>query len=314
MKQQYTQQLQGTVILKTTNSFQVLNNRQIYRCSLAGKPGHKLLSTHPIVVGDEVIFSYKSGHLDGEILSVLPRRNQFGRRAANPKTHSHYAKEQIFAANIDLVIPIFALAQPEPSWNMLDRFLVLAESHNIPACICLNKSDCVDLNDGEIQYVIHGFRQIGYPVMVTSANNGTGIPEFQSALMDKTSLFLGKSGVGKTSLLNTIQPGLGENVREVSVKWKQRGRHTTTHHAMFPLVAGGFVIDSPGIRELGLWDILPHELGALMPDFFRFLGKCKFGIDCVHLDEPGCEIRRAVMSGQISPRRYKSYLRMLEEL
>jgi ribosome biogenesis GTPase / thiamine phosphate phosphatase len=302
--------LQGTITLKTTNQYHVLSGDTTYPCRLASRTSN---NQHP-VVGDVVTFTTLSEELRGEITEILPRRNHFGRQAVKSQKTSQYTNEQILAANIDQVIPVFALAQPAPSWNMLDRFLILAEVNHLPATICLNKTDCVRLDDAEIQMVIADYQRIGYPVILTSAAIGSGMKELKAALLGKTSIFLGKSGVGKTSLLNEIQPDLGKRVREVSQKWKQRGKHTTTCHEMFALEMGGYIIDTPGIRELGLWDIFPEELGGLFREMVPYIGKCKFGLDCIHNEEPGCEVRKAVVSGQISARRYKSYMRMLEDL
>ena len=162
--------------------------------------------------------------------------------------------------------------------------------------------------------MIADYKQIGYQVILTSAKTGQGMDQFHDFLKDKSSVLLGKSGVGKTSLLNSLQPGLGERVREVSDFGKQKGRHTTTHQEMFALDSGGYIIDTPGIRELGLWDIYPHELAGFFLEIAPFLGYCRFGMDCSHDEEPGCAVRKAVMTGHVSPRRYQSYLRMLEEL
>jgi ribosome biogenesis GTPase len=225
-----------------------------------------------------------------------------------------HAFEQIIAANLDLAVPVFAAAQPEPKWGMLDRYLVSAEASQIPALICINKIDLIggQAEENELLQTLETYRRIGYPIVVISARTGEGIDNLTSALEGKVSAFLGKSGVGKTSLLNRIQPGLGQRVHEVS-QATGKGRHTTTHLEMFPLDSGGAVVDTPGVREFGLWDIAPEELAWMFPEMRPMLGKCHFRLDCLHDEEPGCAVREGVTAGRISPFRYRSYVRLLEE-
>jgi ribosome biogenesis GTPase len=221
--------------------------------------------------------------------------------------------EQVIVANLDQVAPVFAAADPAPKWNLLDRYLVVAESLGLPALVCITKLDLVlDAQgrlDPELEEVVADYRRIGYPVVLASAVTGAGLDELREALRGRLSVFLGKSGVGKTSLLNALQPGLGLRVREVS-QVTGKGRHTTTHLEMFPLEIGGSIVDTPGVREFGLWEVDGAEMAHFFPEMRPFLGRCRFGMGCAHDDEPGCAVRRAVMEGQISPRRYQSYLRL----
>lgn len=317
MEHQTSTIMQGIVTLKTTNLYHVCSGKITYKCSLSTQSGRNFktgkTTTPTIAVGDVVNFTCIPGDHSGKIIELLPRQNHFGRRAANPKNQPHQTSEQVIAANVDQVIPVFAVTQPAPSWNMLDRFLVMAEANGISAVICLNKIDCSDPDDHETATVITDYQQIGYQVILTSAKTGQGMDQLHDLLKGKTSVLLGKSGVGKTSLLNSLQPGLGERVREVSDFGQQKGRHTTTHLEMFALDSGGYIIDTPGIRELGLWDIHPTELAGFFREMKQFVGRCRFGMDCRHNEEPGCTVRQAVMAGFISPRRYKSYMRMLED-
>jgi ribosome biogenesis GTPase len=261
----------------------------------------------PVAIGDEVRW-IDAGNSTGMITQVLPRRNKLTRPAPIP---GERVFEQVIVANADQVIPVFAAANPPPKWGLLDRYLVTAESAGLPALICINKLDLAQA-DGELHETIATYRRIGYPVLLASAETGEGLDELREALQGRVSVLVGKSGVGKTSLLNVLQPGLGLRVRALS--HIEKGRHTTTHLQMFPLDFGGALVDTPGMREFGLWGIGADELASFFPEMQPFVGCCKFRLDCRHDEEPGCAIRKAVMAGQISPQRYKSYLRLAEEL
>ncbi|HEX7434954.1 MAG TPA: ribosome small subunit-dependent GTPase A [Anaerolineaceae bacterium] len=268
----------------------------------------------PIAIGDQVRLT-EAGDGTGLIQGILPRRNRLSRRTAVAMPGAH-AFEQVVAANIDQVVPVFAISQPEPHWAMLDRYLASAESFDLPALICITKLDLIEADAdgslvGEIQTIAHGYRQIGYPVISISVRTGEGLDELREALHDKVSVFVGKSGVGKTSLLNALQPGLGLHTQAVN-RATGKGRHATTWLEMFPLDLGGAILDTPGMREVGLWDVNRDELAFLFPEMRPLMGKCRFGVDCQHDEEPGCAIRQAVVEGEISPRRYQSYLRLRE--
>ncbi len=214
--------------------------------------------------------------------------------------------------NIDLVVPITSAAHPAPRWNLLDRFLVTAEVRDLPALICISKIDLARDRNGDldvnIRQMIDEYRKIGYKVLLTSTETGEGIEAMRQLMRGKLAVFLGKSGVGKTSLLNALQPGLGHRVGEVS-KSTGKGKHTTTSAGIFPLDSGGSILDTPGIRAFGLGDPEPAETVYGFIEMRPFIGRCRFS-DCHHDEEPGCAIRKAVMAGAISPRRYKSFLRM----
>jgi ribosome biogenesis GTPase len=263
----------------------------------------------PIAIGDRVRFADAGGNR-GVITEVLPRLSKLSRPAAVPGQH---AFEQVIVSNVDLVIPVVAVADPTPKWGLLDRYLVSAESSKLPVLIVITKMDMAWKNK-ELDSDLEAYRLAGYPIQTVSANTGEGITELKQTLQGKMSVLVGKSGVGKTSLLNAIQPGLGLRVKEVSKGEQGKGRHTTTHLEMFELDFGGTIVDTPGMREFGLWEIAGEELAYLFPEMVNFIGQCKFGLSCRHDREPGCAIRKAVMAGEISPHRYKSYMNLREEL
>lgn len=319
--QHYENELLGVITKKLNSAFEVSIDYRIIQCRLAGglkrnKPKQsakqgKDASLTGITVGDEVRVRL-IGSNEGVITALLPRRSGFGRRAALSMPDK-YPHEQIIAANIDQVLAVFSVAQPDPHWNLLDRYLVACEDAGVSAVICMTKVDLIEhQNPQSVQEttpILDDFRRIGYPVILTSVRTGEGLDELRSILSGRLSLVIGKSGVGKSSLLNALPAGGGVRVGDVN-PITGKGRHTTTHLEMLPLEGGGAIIDTPGMREFGLWDIAADELAARFPEMRDFLGKCKFGLSCVHDEEPGCAVRKAVMDGRISPRRYRSYLRL----
>ena len=257
----------------------------------------------PVAIGDIVCF-VEAGDGMGLITEVVERTNALVRRAAGPKP-----LEQVIVANVDQVVCVVAAARPAPSWELLDRYLAAAEASDLRALICITKADLIDLS--ALAEEVENYQQIGYPVLLTSSATGLNINEFRAALIGQVSVFTGKSGVGKTSLLNAVQPDLGLRVNEVSGK-TGKGKHTTTHLEMFALDGGGSVVDTPGMREFGLWNVHERELASLFPELRPYVGQCRFGLDCSHSHEPGCAIKEAVAEGEISPRRHQSYVRMLK--
>ncbi len=323
--------LQGIVIKKSTGQYDVHAAGRTITCAVSknfnkeatptGKNGRRgdkksqqAEQPDTIAIGDVVRFIELPGR-PAMIVDVLPRQTRLSRRAV--VTGSQLV-EQVIVANVDQVVPVFAAARPAPHWNMLDRYLVAAESHNLPALICITKLDLVQSEDGhvdkEILDAIEEYRRIGYPVHLVCAETGEGMDGLRETLRGRTSVLVGKSGVGKTTLLNAINPGLGEKVRSVSDGKLGKGRHTTTHLEMFPLDGGdGAIVDTPGVREFGLWDVDPDEMALLFREMAPYVGHCRFGLDCAHEDEPGCAVRKAVVTGAISPRRYQSYMRLKKE-
>jgi ribosome biogenesis GTPase len=294
----------GIVVKKIANAYLVQSADSTLTCTLSQRL--KRQSTgDPVTIGDQVCWNEAA-----QITTVVPRRNQLARRSAVPMPGAH-AHEQIIAANVDQVVPVFAAANPRLAWPLLDRYLVSAESAEIPALVCITKLDLVAgrPEGAEIEAVAAEYRAIGYGVILTSTVSGRGMDEFKAALQGRLSVFVGKSGVGKTSLLNTIEPGLGLRVQE-TIQVTGKGRHTTTHQEMFALESGGAIIDTPGVREFGLWDVDEDDLALFFPEMRPLVGTCKFGRDCRHVHEPGSSIRQAVNAGQISPYRYESYLKL----
>lgn len=321
----------GIVYKKMLGHYDVHHNNQITSCSLSAKlwkdfstskcpDSHDVRVTHvsekhmdPVAVGDRVRFILADDG-SGMILQVLPRKNYIARSSAKPMPGAH-AFEQVIAANIDQVIPVFAAADPKPKWHLLDRYLVSAESYGISSVVVITKFDLVKGTPAESDLMawIDLYRAIGYPVIVTSARTREGLGELHQILTDHHSVLVGKSGVGKTSLLNALEPGLGLRVRTVNQS-TGKGRHTTSHLEMFPLQCGGALIDTPGVREFGIWGFDDLEVAAYFPEMAPLVGQCKFGLSCQHDEEPGCAIRQGVMDGRISPYRYQSYLRLKDDL
>ncbi len=257
----------------------------------------------PVAIGDRVRF-VEAGEHAGMIIQVLPRKNKLGRLDPGFKP-----LEQVIVANVDQVVLVVAAAQPEPRWHLVDRYLAQAEIEELPALICLTKLDLVDYRT--LADEIKLYQEIGYPVMLTSAYTGAGIEELKAQLRDRVSVLAGQSGVGKTSLLNRIQSGLGLRVAEIS-RTSGKGKHTTSQLEMFALDMGGSIVDTPGIKYFKLWDAEKIDLASLFREMRPYLGTCQFRADCTHVHEPGCAIRQAVAREQINERRYQSYLRLMK--
>jgi ribosome biogenesis GTPase len=323
---------QGIVVKKTLGKYTVrsaegsaADSRPI-GCALAGNLSKQLMfstanptsmrkrvlevkdldTVDPVAVGDRVTYLLNEDGT-GTIIEIQPRRNKLSRPATdgNRQFKKSGPREQVMVANVDQIVVVMPAANPPPSWDLLDRYLATAEASNVPALICFTKAD---LLTGDLSREIDLYRQIGYHVIVTSAVSGLGIDEAQAALQDRVSVLWGKSGVGKTSLLNAIEPGLGLRVKVVN-DHNSEGRHTTTHLEMFDLSFGGGVIDTPGQRAFKIWDDI-DDYARLLPEMRDFIGRCKFGMDCTHTREPGCAIKSAVTQGTVSQRRYDSFLGM----
>lgn len=254
-----------------------------------------------IAVGDQVKASIQE---DGTAMieEIEERRGKFSRMA--PAARGEY--EQIIIANQDQVLLTFACADPEPNLRMLDRFLIITEEQDIPVVIIANKVDLVSTRAAKATF--GHYPGLGYPVLYASAKNGRGIRKLRSHLQGKISVLVGPSGVGKSSLLNAVQPELGLRVRQISESTR-RGKHTTVVRAMFPLKGGGYVADTPGLKALALWDIEPEELDGYFPEIAPLIPDCQFS-DCTHDEEPNCAVREAVERGGVHPERYESYLRL----
>jgi ribosome biogenesis GTPase len=294
------------VLWTVSDYVHILADGMEYRCKVAGK-GRRGETGMP-VVGDLVEFEPVNVG-EGVIATLLPRESKFSRRAAGGRGAW---REQVLAANIDQVLIVFAAAEPEPNPRALDRFLVVAEYNELDALIVANK---VDLSGEESARATFGvYERAGYQVWYTSAREGRGVEGLREAIAGRVSLVAGPSGVGKSSLLNTLMPGLDLKTGEISQSMN-KGRHTTVVGMLLDLPGpeNGFIADTPGLREIGPWDVPPEDLDFCFVEFRPYLGRCRFA-DCLHRGEAGCAVQPAVGAGGIDPARYDSYLRLVEEM
>ena len=277
------------------------NRAEAVVCHLRGRLKRNRFEGDILAIGDHVKISLLPDGT-GMIEEIEPRTHELARLAPTPRGEYR----QIFLANPDQIVMVFACANPEPHLRMLDRFLVICEKQNIPAYIVANKVDLVGLE--QAQQIFGVYPPLGYPVIYTSVKNRQGLSELHDLLVGRISGLAGPSGVGKSSLLNAIQPELGLAVRSVS-ETTSKGRHATVVRQLFELDEGGYVADLPGLKALALWDTEPEELDGYFPELRPLVAECQFN-DCTHRNEPGCAVRRAVEEGRVSPERYQSYLRM----
>ena len=293
----------ATVVRATGSWYDVLHDGAMLRCRIRGKLRLKgVRSTNPVVVGDEAVCEADGG--DCVIVDIVPRRNYVIRRASNLSKESH-----IIAANVDQALLMVTLRSPETPKEFADRFLVTCEAYKVPAAILLSK---IDLQDAE---AVAEFRAVyegaGYRVLEVSAKEGRGVEEVRELLAGRTTLVSGNSGVGKSTLIQTIDPSLDIRTGEISDS-HHKGRHTTTFSTMYPLAEGGAVIDTPGIKGFGLLDIDDAELWHYFPEMIRVAPGCRF-YNCTHTHEPGCAVVEAVKAGEIAWSRYESYLKILDD-
>lgn len=294
----------GVVLARAGSRFRVHTVDGECTAVLRGKL--KLPDDDRLVAGDVVELAF---HGDGPatVERVHPRRSVLARRRA---TGGHGARRaQPIAANVDQVVVVAAVRDPEPNPRMLDRFLVIAEANGLPAALVVNK---VELDRGMVDSLERRYARAGYQVLPTSVKVPEGLPALRDLLRGRETVFTGASGVGKSSLLNALEPGLKLRIGAISEKWRT-GTHTTRAAELVPLALGGYVVDTPGMREVGTWGIAPDELGACFPEFRPFLDACRFD-NCRHLAEPGCAVREAARAGLLEPDRLVSYERIFEEL
>lgn len=292
---------EGLVVRSQSGFYSVQTESGLVTCRLPGRLKKERNDGDVCAVGDRVTLT-DQGDGSGTIESIAERTGMISRIRTGIKRDFR----QILLANPDQIVIVFACAEPEPHLRMLDRFLVIAEKQQLHTLIIANKNDLVSQEEAEAIFGL--YEDLGYTVLYASAKTGQGVESLKTHLKGKLSALTGPSGVGKSSLLNVIQPDLGLHVREVS-EATTKGRHTTQVRELFPLEFGGYVADTPGIRSLALWDTEPEELDAYFVELKNLVKDCQFS-DCTHTHEPGCAVQKAVTEGRVSPERYQSYLRM----
>jgi ribosome biogenesis GTPase len=301
--------MEGLVFRSTGSWYDVqLNNGSRVQCRLKGVLRlDELKNTNPIAVGDYVLLE-KSEEGDMMITEVRERKNYIIRQSPRQVKSKH-----IIAANLDQAVLLATLSHPRTSSGFIDRFLVTAEAYQVPAVLVFNKQDMLDTKGKMKQQALANiYTRIGYRVLFASAETGEGIDDVKEMLKDKVSLIAGHSGVGKSSIVNRIEPDLNLRVNNIS-KISGKGMHTTTFAEMHNLSFGGKIIDTPGIREFGLYHITPEELFHYFPEFRALMNQCKFN-NCLHENEPDCAVKAAFVNNEIPESRYVNYLNMLEDL
>jgi ribosome biogenesis GTPase len=298
--------LRGTVIEVASSQVRVDVDGQTLRCGLRGSLGaEETGETNVVAVGDHVLVT-PDGYGGGAVVRVLPRRSVLAR----PSTfHTHL--KQVIAANVDQLLVVASWCEPTIWLELIDRYLIAAERNNLPALICINKTDLTE-DASECHSAAKPYEDIGCRVILTSATRGTGIDELRSVLREKTTVLAGLSGVGKSSLLNAVQPGLQLRTSDVS-DFDSAGRHTTTQVRMLRLEMGGYVVDTPGVRDIGLVGLRRRDLAAFYPEFAALARRCRFA-DCTHAREPGCAVREAVRAGELPRSRFETYGKILKDL
>ena len=295
--------IRGVVLRGTGGVWHVHGEDGVVRPSaLPGRVKHA--ARLKLTVGDEVMLHPAKRGEAWTIGEILPRRSQLVRRSPGGAWG-----ERVIVANADQVVVVFAITKPEPHRGMLDRFLVIAEANALQARIVFNKVDLA--SQAECEERFDDYRRLGYPLHCTSSRQRLGLDVLHDAFRSRTSVLTGPSGVGKSSLLNTMYPGLDLRVGEISES-VEKGRHTTVGAYMHPLPDGGYVVDTPGLREVGLWDVPSDAVARCFPEIRERMDTCRFA-DCRHVAEPGCAVRAAVESGEISAERHESYVKLLTE-
>jgi ribosome biogenesis GTPase len=297
----------GLVVKNTGSWYQVKTTEgELFDCKIKGHFRlHEIRSTNPIAVGDRVEFENADG--SAMIYDLHDRQNYIVRRSSNLSKQS-----QILAANLDLVALIVTVNYPETSTIFIDRFIATAEAYSIPTCLVFNKTDRYSEKDSVIlESLVHLYSSLGYPVFKISAKHSINIEPLMAFLSGKTTLFSGNSGAGKSTLINAIAPDSLAKTGEISA-YHNKGMHTTTFSEMFELLTGGHIIDTPGIKGFGTYDMDVSEIGHYFKEIFEVSKKCKF-TNCTHIHEPGCAVLPAVETESIHLSRYQSYLSMLQD-
>ncbi|MBO7647477.1 MAG: ribosome small subunit-dependent GTPase A [Bacteroidales bacterium] len=299
--------MEGLVVKSTGSWYDVrCADGQVFTCRIRGKfRTHGIKYTNPVVVGDTVTFEMEKDGT-GIISKILPRRNYIERKSTNLSKVSH-----LIASNIDIVFLVVTLTEPRTSLGFIDRFLVAAESFRIPVCLVFNKMDLYDGEElAEVEALCAMYQRVGYDTLCTSVVTGQGIEELRVRLENKVSLFSGHSGTGKSALVNAVEPSLQLRVGEISQQ-HHKGKHTTTFAEMFPF-AGGYLMDTPGIKEFGLIRYAKEEVRDYFPEIREIQHECRFS-NCLHIQEPGCAVLKAVEEGEIPASRYLNYVSIMED-
>jgi len=295
---------EGIVTCGYGNRFVVHTDTADYTCGLRGRVSFVSDHTTPVAVGDDVLFTV-TGENEGIIDSVQPRRSVLSRPAIGREKSEH-----VLAANIDCLIIVASIKSPALRTGLIDRFLIVAGIGGLRPAIVINK---VDLGlDEEACEAIKVYQSLGYPLFLTSVTDGTGLEQLLEFLKNHRSILSGHSGVGKSSLLNEFLPGTNLRTSAVS-RVTGKGRHATSHIQLFRLPGGGFIVDTPGIKVLGLWQLERDTLADHYPEIQRYLGQCRF-TGCSHIGEPGCAVKEAVTAGSISSMRYQHYKQIYDSL
>ena len=294
----------GVVLARSVGGYRIHTTEGERSAVLRGKL--KLADDDRVVAGD-VVDLVLHGDGPATIERVHTRRSVLARRRATGGGGGRRA--QPIAANVDQVVVVAPARDPDPNPRMLDRFLVIAEANGLPAAVVVNK---IELDPVPADMLQRRYARAGYQVLATSVKAPEGLPALRDLLRGRETVFTGASGVGKSSLLNALEPGLKLRIGAISEKWRT-GMHTTRAAELVPLALGGYVVDTPGMREVGTWGIVPEELGACFPEFRPHLDACRFD-NCRHLAEPGCGVRQAVAAGALEADRLVSYERIYEEI
>jgi len=299
------------IVYKSTGSWYTVktDDGTIYKCRIKGKFRIKgIKSTNPIAVGDVVDFTVedKNNEETGVIHKIHDRMNYIIRKSVNLSKRIH-----IIASNVDQVFLLITLNNPPTFTSFIDRFLATAEAYNVKAVLLFNKVDTYNEEELlDVKYMAALYREVGYECIGVSALEGRNIDKVKEMMLDKTSMFVGHSGVGKSTLVNTIEPGLDIKTKEISSQHSQ-GQHTTTFAEMFDLSFDARIIDTPGIKGFGIVDMEKEEITDYFPEFFALKQDCKFN-NCLHIEEPHCAVKKALENADVAYSRYKSYVQMIE--
>ena len=300
--------MNGVVIKSTGSWYEVrTEDEQLISCRIPGKFRMKgIKSTNPVAVGDFVDFEMEPQKETGVITSIHDRKNFIVRKSVNLSKRTH-----VIASNIDRAFLVVTMDNPVTTTSFIDRFLASARAYRIPVVLVFNKIDTLtEETEDQLEEYLHVYANVGYNCLLVSAKTGEGVEQLEDLMKDKTTMFSGHSGVGKSTLINALEPNLNIKTAAISQMHKQ-GQHTTTFAEMHALHFGGYIIDTPGIRGFGVVDFEPHEVGDYFPEIFDLKTGCKFN-NCLHIEEPKCAVKEAVEAGEIAHSRYRSYVQMVQ--